>query len=260
MARAMLVKAVALLAILLEARLLSGAACVVAIALTVAALCGFLAWVIVAPSAQFLVPSVCALPPGAERIAFTFDDGPDPVTTPRILALLAEHGARATFFVVGSRAEAHPELVERIVHEGHAVGSHTFTHSHAFHFGSPARQREDVQRGIDVVTRITGSAPRLFRPPQGLRTPLLRDALAGMKELVCVTWTERGLDAMGRPASKIVTRLAPEVRAGAILTLHDGAGLGGSRDRSPTVDALAELLPLARERGLACVSLAEVVS
>ncbi len=258
MIRAILSKAIAALCIGLELWLVPAPYRAVAIVLTVAALAAFLAWVIVVPSAQFLVPSVFALPPDAgQRIAFTFDDGPDPVTTPKILELLAAHHAHATFFVVGERAERHPELVARIIAEGHAVGSHTFTHSHAFHFGSPAKQRADVQRGIDVVTRITGKRPRLFRPPQGLRTPLLRDALASMQDLVCVTWTERGLDAMGRPASKIVDRLEGTVRPGAILTLHDGAGLGGTLDRSPTVEALGTLLDLAAARGLSCVSLVE---
>jgi len=251
------VKAIAAACIGLELWLVPAPYRAVSIVLTVAALAAFLAWVIVVPSAQFLVPSVCALPPGADRVAFTFDDGPDPVTTPKVLALLASHHAHATFFVVGERAAKHPELITRIIEEGHAIGSHTFTHSHAFHFGSPAKQRDDVQRGIDVVARITGKTPRLFRPPQGLRTPLLRDALASMKDLVCVTWTERGLDAMGRPAQEIVARLEESVRSGAILTLHDGAGLGGTLDRSPTVEALGELLDLAKARGLACVSLAE---
>lgn len=259
MARAMAVKLAAALAIALELALLPVGPRAFAVAATLAAVAGFFAWVIVVPRAQFCVPSVWSLPPGP-RVAFTFDDGPDPVTTPRILDLLAAHRAHATFFVVGSRAERHPELLARIVREGHAVGSHTYSHSHAFHFGSPARQRADVLRGIAVVSRILGAPPWLFRPPQGLRTPLLRDALASHPELLCVTWTERGLDAMGRAAGRIVARLAPAVRAGAILTLHDGAGLGGSLDRTPTVEALAELLALAEERGLACVSLAEALA
>jgi peptidoglycan/xylan/chitin deacetylase (PgdA/CDA1 family) len=77
--------------------------------------------------------------------------------------------------------------------EGHAIGSHTYDHSHAFHFRSPSRMREEVVRGIDAVASVTGSPPRLFRPPQGLRTPLLRDALRPLEGLLCVTWTERGL-------------------------------------------------------------------
>ena len=261
MLRATLVKLLALALVASELALLDGAARGWGIALTLAATAAFFAWVIVVPSAQFVVPSVFRLPPApANEVAFTFDDGPDPEITPQILALLARHGAQATFFVVGSRAEQHPDLVRRILAEGHAVGSHTYSHSNAFHFGSPNRQRDDVERGITVVHAITGSAPRLFRPPQGLRTPLLRDALRTHPELVCVTWTERGLDAMGRQAPAITRRLTPAVRPGAILTLHDGAGLGGTLDRTPTVEALDELLALAKRRGLRCVSLARLVA
>lgn len=225
---------------------------------TLLATAAFFAYVIVSPRTQLFVPSVYELTDAGDAIAFTFDDGPDPRTTPRVLELLAAHDARATFFVVGERAQGHPELVRRIVAEGHAIGSHTYTHAHTFHFASPRRMRAEVQRGIDAVARITGSAPRLFRPPQGLRTPLLRDALAPFDHLVCVTWTERGLDAMGRAARSIVRRLEGSVRPGAILTLHDGAGLGGTDDRSPTVEALATLLAMARARGLRCVSLADL--
>lgn len=259
MLRATAVKlATAMLVVAEMSWLPEGGARAASVLATVAAMVAFLAWVIVSPRSQFFVPSVHELPREAREgaIALTFDDGPDPTTTPRVLDLLARHGARATFFVVGRRAAAHPDLVRRIVAEGHAVGSHTYGHSHAFHFRSPRRMRAEVQRGIEAVAAITGSPPLLFRPPQGLRTPLLCDALAPLGHLVCVTWTERGLDAMGRAAGAIVRRLEGALRPGAILTLHDGAGLGGTEDRGPTVEALATLLDMARARGLRCVSLA----
>jgi peptidoglycan/xylan/chitin deacetylase (PgdA/CDA1 family) len=252
----MVVKVLALFAIVLELVYVPPGARALAVTATVLATAGFFAYVIVAPWSQFLVRSVCRLPQRDRVVAFTFDDGPDPVTTPQVLDLLARHGAKATFFVVGSRAAAHPELVRRIVAEGHAVGSHTYDHAHTFHFGAPGRQRAEVERGIAAVAAVTGKPPTLFRPPQGLRTPLLRDALRPLHDLVCVTWTERGLDAMGRQAGQIVRRLEPAVQPSAILTLHDGAGLGGTNDRRPTVEALGRLLELAAARNLRCVSLA----
>lgn len=260
MARALLVKLMAAVLVVLALRWLPSPLSTVAATLTVLATLGFFAFVIVAPHAQFLVPSRWRLPASAEdaAIAFTFDDGPDPTTTPRILDVLAEHGAKATFFVVGTRALEHPGLLQRMLAEGHAIGSHTFHHSHAFHFSSPSRMRADVQRGIDAVASVTGTPPRLFRPPQGLRTPLLRDALRPLRELVCVTWTERGLDTIGRPAAAIVRRLAWAVRPSSILTLHDGGGFGGTRDRAPTVEALTTLLELAAQRNLRCVTLHEL--
>jgi peptidoglycan-N-acetylglucosamine deacetylase len=256
MFRATIVKLLAVLLIGVELTLLpSGALRSTSVVATLALAVGFLAWAIVSPRAQFFVESIYEMPV-KDAVAFTFDDGPDPETTPRVLELLARHGARATFFLVGARAERHPELVTRIVAEGHAIGSHTFTHSHFFHFFSPRAMRAEVERGIEAIAKITGAAPRLFRPPQGLRTPLLRDALRPLEDLVCVTWTERGLDAMGRPANAIIARLEPRVAPGAILTLHDGKGLGGSHDRSPTIEALGVLLDRARERNLRCIDLA----
>jgi peptidoglycan/xylan/chitin deacetylase (PgdA/CDA1 family) len=260
MLRATAVKLAAAVLVLLELWALPGGPLrSVVLLMTIGATLGFFAYVITAPSSQFLVPSVCALPAGSTAdptVAFTFDDGPDPEITPRVLDLLARHGAQATFFVVGARAAGHPDLIRRIVAEGHAIGSHTYEHSHVFHFSSASRMRAEVTRGIDAVTAITGTAPRLFRPPQGVRTPLLRDALASLDGLVCVTWTERGLDAIGRASQAIASRLARSLRAGAILALHDGAGLGGTRDRRPTLEALEILLEMAKARGLRCVSLA----
>lgn len=254
MKRAMFVKLVALALIGAELWLLPSGWRALAVSATILLTCAFFAYVIVAPWSQFLVTSVWHLRKGGETIAFTFDDGPDPEITPRVLELLARYDAKATFFVVGSRVEKYPELVRRIVAEGHAVGSHSYSHSHAFHFGSPSRQRADVERGIAAVASVIGTSPILFRPPQGLRTPLLRDALAPLG-LVCVTWTERGLDAMGRTATRIVRRLEGAIRPSSIVTLHDGAGLGGTLDRRPTVEALEQLLELATQRGLRCVRL-----
>lgn len=191
MARAFLVKLVAALSIGVELWILPPRIGVAMAIATFAATALFFAWVIVSSRSQFLVESVHRLPAAIgeseDLVAFTFDDGPDPVTTPQVLALLARHRAKATFFVVGSRARKHPELVRRIVAEGHTVGSHTFDHSHTFHFMAPRRQREELERGIAAIAAVTGERPKLFRPPQGLRTPLLRDALRPLDGLVCVT-------------------------------------------------------------------------
>jgi peptidoglycan-N-acetylglucosamine deacetylase len=255
MRRAMGLKLLAAVVIGVLVWAFDGPVLVVSLFGTVLAFIGLVAWGIVAPSSQLFVPSVSSVPGVAAAVAFTFDDGPDPVTTPAVLQVLARHGAKATFFVVGSRAAEYPALVRRIVAEGHALGSHTFHHSNRFHFSSPGAMREEIVRGVEAVRAITGIAPVFFRPPQGLRTPMLRDALRSLPELTCVMWRERGLDAMGRQAPAIVERLTPALERGAIITLHDGGGFGGTTDRAPTLEALEALLALAARRGLACVSL-----
>ena len=231
--------------------LLATGPALVVVALAAAAAVGWLAFHIVSPRSQWIVPTVFRLHGGAPELALTFDDGPDPTFTPQVLALLAAHGARATFFVVGQRAEAHPELVRQVQAAGHQVGSHSFAHAHTFHFLGAAAMAAEIERGITTIAAITGERPRAFRPPVGLRVPTLRAALRRLSQPVtCYTWTERGLDTIGRPAAAVVARLRPHLQPGAILTLHDGAGLGGSRDRSATIEALRELLMELARRGL----------
>src|SRR4051812_14282057 len=105
---------------------------------------GFLSYAIAHPRSRFFVPVVSRLATGEPIVALTFDDGPDPVVTPRILDVLAAHGARATFFVLGARAARHPDVVRRIAREGHTVATHTQHHRLRFHFGSAAYVQREI--------------------------------------------------------------------------------------------------------------------
>lgn len=216
------------------------------------------AWHITHPASQFFVPVVSRLGVDAPVVALTFDDGPDPVFTPQILDLLRAHGARATFFVLGARAAAHPELIQRMAAEGHSVGTHTQHHRLRFHFGTAAYVRREIEDANAVVHGILRGRPRWFRPPQGLRTPCFASGFRKLQGLTCVTWSARGLDSRPTTAAAIVARLAPRLLPGAILTLHDGTGLLGGTDRTPTLEALSVLLRTCQERGLRCVALDEV--
>lgn len=240
--------------------LAAGALLAAIVTITVASLgAAAIAWQITSPRGQWFVPTVFRGAANGDALALTFDDGPDPTFTPRVLDALREHGAKATFFMVGARAEAHPEIVERVRSEGHQVGSHSHRHAMTFHLLRPRAMAAEIERGIAAIRRILGVEPTAFRPPIGLRPPTLRAALARLPQrLTCYTWTERGLDAFHRPAGQIVARLAPHLVPGAILTLHDGVGLGGSGDRTATVAALRELLVQMRGRGLRSVRLDEL--
>jgi peptidoglycan/xylan/chitin deacetylase (PgdA/CDA1 family) len=229
-----------------------------AIAGIAAALIGFFTYTIVHPRSRFFVPVVSELPTDEPVVALTFDDGPDPVVTGKILDVLGEHGARATFFVLGERAERHPELVRRIHAEGHTVGTHTQRHRLRFHFGSPAYIQREIEDAVDVVAGILPSRPTLFRPPQGLRTPCFASGWRRTTGLTCVTWSVRGLDSRATTAQAIVERVAHRLAPGAIVTLHDGTGLGGTDDRGPTLEALGQILRECRARGLRCVALGEL--
>lgn len=232
----------------------------IAIALSLFAFAALVAYLVWSPRTQWFVPTIVHGDPERAAIALTFDDGPDPDWTPRVLDVLAEHGAKATFFVVGARAEAHPELLQRMVREGHTVGCHSHTHAMSFHFWSARAMAHDLERAQAVLTRVLGAPSPWFRPPQGIRTPQLAAALTRLHTPVrCVTWSARGNDALPTRREHIERRLLPALTAGAILTLHDGTGLGGGDDRSVTIDALRTLLTQARERQLSCVNLADLL-
>src|ERR1041384_7153441 len=108
---------------------------------------------------------------GAPCVALTFDDGPTPVRTPRLLDILREKNERATFFVVGQLVEQSPGIVRRAQAEGHLIATHTWSHPSLFCFLTPARLRSEIQEGLEAVRRACGIRPRYFRSPVGLRHP-----------------------------------------------------------------------------------------
>jgi peptidoglycan/xylan/chitin deacetylase (PgdA/CDA1 family) len=249
--------AVALLALEYVAPSSTATRAAVLASLTAAA--ALMVFFVTSPRTQWVVPTQFVGPANGRGIALTFDDGPDPVFTPRLLDVLRAHGARATFFMVGERVLSHPDLVRRVRDEGHQIGSHSHQHRAGFHFLGPRRMVAEIQRGIDAIEQVTGVRAAAFRPPLGLRVPVLKRALARLSDRVtCVTWTQRALDTGARSAASIASRLEPHLVQGAILCLHDGAGFGGSLDRSSTVHAIELLLPRIAARGLRCVRLDEL--
>jgi peptidoglycan-N-acetylglucosamine deacetylase len=221
------------------------------------AFAGFITYAIAHPRSQFFIPVVDRLATGQPVVALTFDDGPDPVFTPRILDLLGAHGARATFFVLGERAARYPDVIRRIHREGHTVGTHTQRHLVRFHFAGPGYVRREIEDAVEVVAGILPARPALFRPPQGLRTPNFTSGWRRTRGLTCVTWSVRALDSWATTADAIVARVAHRLAPGAIVALHDGTGLGGACDREPTLAALPRILAECRARGLRCVALGE---
>jgi peptidoglycan-N-acetylglucosamine deacetylase len=253
--KALAVKALAVAAVLAAIWTLpTGWSALAAVAIVVAAI-GFLTYAVWHPSSQFFAPVVHHLPSDQPIVALTFDDGPDPIFTPQILDVLAAHHAHATFFVLGSRAAQHPDVIRRIHAEGHTVGTHTQSHRIGFHFASPSSVQREISDAITIVAGILPEPPTLFRPPQGLRTPMFGSAWRRLRGLTCVTWSARGLDSFATTSEQIVARITPHLEPGAIVTLHDGGGLGGGTDRVPTIAALATLLGECETRGLRCVAL-----
>lgn len=191
----------------------------------------------------------CRARRAGRRVALTFDDGPDPQRTPAVLDLLARQGVRATFFVVGARAEAHPELVRRMATEGHVVGNHSYTHSWRFPLRSLDRTMEELCRTGEVLHRITGRQPRLFRPPFGVTNPTIARAVRRLG-LDPVGWSIRSLDTMGQSPERVAARILRRLHPGAVILLHDRCA-GSER----LVGLLVEGL---RSRGLEPVTLPEL--
>jgi len=172
-------------------------------------------------------------------VSLTFDDGPDPQHTPRILDVLAEHKTQATFFVLGEAAERHPHLIERMANEGHTVANHTYSHCHPWTISSQ-RARAEVAQTTRVITQVTGKAPRWFRPPHGrLRKAMLDEACT--QHMTTVLWNHSIIDwgLMGTKAG-IIARLQ-EIEPGDIVLMHDGV----RHNNRP--DIIAQQLPLLME-------------
>jgi len=191
--------------------------------------------------------------PGARReLALTFDDGPHPETTPRVLALLAEHGVRATFFVVGAKAEAHPALVRAIADAGHTVGVHGYLHDRLYALRSVRFVERDLDRAVNAVERALGHAPTLFRPPVGFVSGAVAVA-AERRGLTLVGFSARSLDGRrGATPARVLERASKALENGAIVVLHDAAERD---DRTPaSLAVLGELLERVRARGLEAVT------
>jgi peptidoglycan/xylan/chitin deacetylase (PgdA/CDA1 family) len=185
------------------------------------------------------------------KVALTFDDGPDPRWTPRLLDLLGELGAPATFFVIASRARRHPQLIERMRAEGHEVGLHGALHLD--HTCWPADLIEaDTLTALDWLGE---PRPRLWRLPWGAFAPVSAH-LATKHGLRLVHWTVDSEDWSGLAAGAMLERLRPALVPDAIVLMHDAVGPsrrghgGPSATREPTLELVAPLLGEIRERGL----------
>lgn len=200
-------------------------------------------------------------------IALTFDDGPTADGTPDILERLSRYRAKATFFMIGRRALAHPAIVRAVVTEGHAVGNHSFTHP-LFPRLSPAGVARELLSCRRVVQEVAGVRTSLMRPPHGALTSggHVASLLTGH---TVVHWSASGEDWSGAPASRVAEQVLETVRAGSIVLLHDGwepETVPGSTpagwrapDRRSTVEALGIVLEELDGRGYRFVTLPDLL-
>jgi peptidoglycan-N-acetylglucosamine deacetylase len=204
------------------------------------------------PTSQIFGPTICRFPGAGRRIALTYDDGPNPEQTPRLLDLLEAHGARATFFVIGMWAEREPGLLRELRERGHAIGNHTFGHP-TMPLLSRAGVHEELRRCRRAVEAAGAEFDRvgegmLMRPPFGRRRP---GTLRAMRELgyVPVTWSVTCFDWRRTATRRSIARHAAKAGEGDIILMHDGSHLGPAWDRSRSIDATEDTLRRFGERG-----------
>jgi len=215
----------------------------------------------------FVITRICGLVvvrrgKANRQVAFTFDDGPNPTYTPKLLDMLQEHGVKATFFVLGSQAEKYPEVIQRMHQEGHQIGIHNYTHTSNWVMTPGEVLREQIDISADIIERITGERPTFYRPPWGILNLgdlfnfRLRNTYRIVLWSVIVGDWKRSTTAE-RLRSKLMRRITP----GAIVVLHDsGDTLGADTDAPQQMIAgLNAVLKEVQEQGYTCVRVDEML-
>lgn len=203
------------------------------------------------------VPGLQKAPPGA-GIVLTFDDGPDPTCTPRILDALDRAAAKATFFVVGTHVLEQPDLVREMSARGHEIALHGMNHRR-HDMLSPEEARAEFTEGIDAIEETAGQRPAWYRPPFGCASPKLAD-LCRELDLGLAYWSSWGQDWEDSTGARIARLVERDLDPGAVVLLHDSPRYGQREDATPTVEAIAPIAASAHRQGLDLVSLGTALS
>jgi len=185
-------------------------------------------------------------------IALTFDDGPHPKYTAAILDLLAKYDAKATFFIIGKNAEKYPEVVLRSYSEGHELANHTFSHPFKV---SVAELQKELRQTKEIIYSITGFSPALFRPVGGnYNDSMINAAVRDGYKVVMWSWHQDTQDWKQPGVKKITQKVLKGSKPGDVILFHDGGG-----DRSQTIKALEEILPVLKKQGYTFVTISELI-
>ena len=153
-------------------------------------------------------------------IAFSFDDGPNPDQTPRILEILRSKNIQAGFFCIGKNIEKNPALLKRIHEDGHIIGNHSYSHHALFDFFTSRRMYEELELTSKLIQNTTGQRPLLFRPPYGVTTPTLAKAISKGK-YITVGWNVRSLDTVIDDDARLLKKMIKKIKPGNIFLFHD---------------------------------------
>ena len=153
-------------------------------------------------------------------VSLTFDDGPHPDYTPKVLDILAEWKVEATFFCVGKNVESYPAIVERMQEEGHLVGNHSYSHENNFPLLGVEKMVDELRKTDDLISSLTGMPVHFFRPPFGITNPWVRDAVAKFNYNV-IGWSVRSYDTISEDVDAVYDRVVKKITPGAVILLHD---------------------------------------
>lgn len=194
-----------------------------------------------------------------KTVALTFDDGPNPLATPKILEILEKNKIKATFFIIGKNAVRYPSLVKKISEDDHEIEIHCFSHSPLLFMALPSKINRELAKVKEIVISYKGENPKFFRPPWGNRTPWLLNESKKL-DLLPVTWSLDPREAWLWPTpEKVIERVKNQICNGAIILLHDGYGTKADR-REVTVKALPQIINILKEQGFSFVLLDELIS
>jgi len=191
-------------------------------------------------------------------VALTFDDGPYSPYTEQVLDILQEYNVPATFFLVGENVEKNPELVRRIVREGHQIGNHTYHHVDLLK-GDSKTIAEEIDRTSTAISKITGITPHLVRPPHGFRDPVVMGIMAE-RGLKVVEWSVMSRDWTNPGVEAIVDRTVSKVKNGSIILLHDGDGISSQASRIQSVEAARRIIQTLQAEGYQFVTVDEILA
>ncbi|MEP3208040.1 MAG: polysaccharide deacetylase family protein [Maribacter sp.] len=184
------------------------------------------------------------------HVAITFDDGPHQEFTPKVLDLLKKHNAKATFFCIGQQVERRPEILKRILAEGHLLGNHTYSHSKSFGFFSTEKVISEMGSTIQLIKDLTGKEMLLYRPAFAVTNPMIERAVKHLK-VTSIGWNVRSLDTTARSEKMILKRILRKLSKGDIILLHDTS--------QKTVNVLEQLLLFLKEKNLESVTVDQLL-
>jgi len=198
---------------------------------------------------QAYISTYCKADTSEKKIAITFDDGPDPEITPKVLDILDAFSVKATFFCIGKQIEEHSEILKLIDQRGHLVGNHTWSHEQWFDLYSTQKMKSDINKTNGLIFNITGRRTKLFRPPYGVTNPSLKKAIRDF-DFNTIGWSIRSFDTVNH-IKKTLFRIKKKLQPGAIILFHD--------NREQIIEILTPFLEFAQSEEYEIVPLTELL-